>query len=177
MEGPDYCFAFNFLPANSTSTARGCCVRPAGTSPERGQHTHTPHTQTPSKQAPAPSREHRRAALGISKRSPSAAAASGGAGACGRRAPAFWLPSNRQRGGARRLPARPAVGSARPGAGSPRLLRNLITHAGKVPRQHLESQRLERKRWPRLESWGSCFSPQALASKPAKDALLGESCL
>ena len=46
MEAPDYCFAFNFLRANSTSTARGCCVRPAGTSPERGQHTQPP-THTP----------------------------------------------------------------------------------------------------------------------------------
>lgn len=117
MEAPDYCFAFNFLPANSASTAGAlrCSARPAGASPERGQHPQPPHTHThPPHTA---SRQHRRAAVGISKGSPWAAGASAGAGgACGRRGPAFWL----QRGGARGLPAHGLPwGSAPPRADGP----------------------------------------------------------
>lgn len=47
MEEPNNCFALNFLRSNITSAARSCCVRPAGASPERGQHTQPPtHTHT-----------------------------------------------------------------------------------------------------------------------------------
>lgn len=134
------------------------------------------------KQPPAPSREHRRVlpwgppnAPPRRREPPRAREPAAGA----RRAPAVRRPRRRQRGGARGLPARPAVGSARPRAGSPRLLGSLRTHAGEVPRQRLESQTLERKSWPpsRLGSWGSCFSPQAFVSKSAPGALLEESWL
>lgn len=50
----------------------------------RGDSTRSPPHTHP-KQPPAPSREHCRAAVGISKRAPPAAGASAGAGACGRR--------------------------------------------------------------------------------------------
>lgn len=178
MEAPDYCYAFNFLRANSPGAAGGCRVRPAGTAPERGRDAQPPPTPSSLLHPPAstavlpwgpPNAPPRR------REPPRAREPAAGA----RRAPAVWLPRRRQRGGARGLPARPAVGSARPRADSPRLLGNLRTHAGEVPRQRLESQTLERKSWPpsRLERWGSCFSPQAFVSKSATGALLEESWL
>lgn len=120
MEAPRYCFAFNFLRANSTGAAGGCRVRPAGTAPERGRDAQPPPAPSGLLHPPAgsavlpwgpPNAPPRR------RQPPRAREPAAGA----RRAPAVRRPRRRQRGGARGPPARPAVGSARPRADSPRL--------------------------------------------------------
>lgn len=137
----------------------------------RGDSTHT-HP----KQPPVRSREYCGAAVGISKRFSPAAKAFAGAEACGRRAPAFWLPQSRQCGATRGLPARPALGSARPRSDIPRLLRNLINPTGKTARQHPEIRKKNMAPVEAAES-GLVSLPAGLVSKSAKGALLGESLL